>query len=445
MHEMSRKKIGELLIDAGLITRAQLEEALDLQSQRKAKVVDILIGLGYLDQRTFVRFLAQQPGVASINLSNYMVPANLASLVPREFAVKHEVFPIDKLGKLLTLGMACPLDVKTIQKIEEITSLKVKPLLCAPNDVREAIRRYYPDPGLDKEDAELSMREKTAREAPLKIEGVAYLIRQVSSLPALPDTVNRAREAMTNPMSSVSEVGNIIAMDPAIAAKVLSVANSAAYGFPNRVDNVTLAVTLLGLRETYSIVLSAAVINFFEKSRRFDYKSFWLDAMCCAAASRIVAKVCKRASLSGVFTAGLLHDIGRAALSHVAGDRYAQVPANARGADLIAAEELVFGLAHPEAGFELACHWGLPMAIAEPIRFHHNPERASAENKDMVAITALAQAMSYTRPGEEQDAASWPFNGLDHALSALGLHRETAEAMIAEFRAKRDSSLMETP
>ena len=91
---------------------------------------------------------------------------------------------------------------------------------------------------------------------------------------------------MQEPDSSIDDIASVISLDPPIAAKVLSVANSAAYGFPNRVESLSLAVTLMGLRETYSIVLSAAVLDMFETSRHFDYEAFWMASVCCAAAGR---------------------------------------------------------------------------------------------------------------------------------------------------------------
>ena len=100
--------------------------------------------MGALTVQNFVNFLAKQPGVASIELANYQVPKNIVALVPKTIAVELEVFPIDKMGKLLTLGMACPLDSSSIERIERETNLRVKALLCAPEDIRNAIRRYYP-------------------------------------------------------------------------------------------------------------------------------------------------------------------------------------------------------------------------------------------------------------------------------------------------------------
>ena len=138
---MAKRRIGELLVDSGLIQKEQLQEGLALQAAKGGKIVETLISLGYLNAEAFVSFLARQPGVASIDLSKYEIPRELIGLIPREMAVKHEIFPIDRLGRLLTVGMVCPLDSATVKDIEERTGLRVKPLLCAPNDIRAAIER----------------------------------------------------------------------------------------------------------------------------------------------------------------------------------------------------------------------------------------------------------------------------------------------------------------
>ena len=72
-----------------------------------------------------------------------MIPEELVELVPKEFAERHKVFPIDKLGKMLTIAMACPLDEKTIHELEEITGLRVKAFVCGWEDIDERIRKYY--------------------------------------------------------------------------------------------------------------------------------------------------------------------------------------------------------------------------------------------------------------------------------------------------------------
>lgn len=416
-----KKRIGELLVSEGIVSAKQLAEGLKEQEHKGGKLVEVMISMGFMSLQSFVNFLSKQPGVASIDLTNYEIPAEIISLIPKELALEHEVFPIDKMGRLLTLGMACPLDSSTIGKIEETTGLRVKALLCSPGDIRSAIKRYYPFESEDYTDMVGGIRRKRMHpvakteeeaiekeavspeaaavaprvESALKLSGVSRLVQDLKSLPALPETVHHVRESMTDLSISPKDVAETIIKDPPIAAKVLSVANSAAYGFPNKVDSVDLAVALMGLKETYSIVLSAAVINIFEKTRNFDYRAYWEEAMTCAAAAKTIAKACNRERGQSVFTAGLLHDIGRIALLETVPELYANVSSRLVGEDLIRAEQEHIGLTHAEAGYELAINWNLPIEIAEPIRFHHDPEFGT-EVPENVAIVSLAEFWTRT-------------------------------------------------
>lgn len=442
LNATARRRIGELLVDAGLVDHAQLDEGLNIQEQRGTKIVETLIALGHLSAEAFVEFLARQPGIASIDLSKYEIPRELIALIPRDLAVKHELFPIDRLGKLLTVGMVCPLDTDTVKQIESATGLRVKPLLCAPSDIRTAIERYYPaetqEPPAKKKDPGENVRGLATS---LRLSNVANMIRQIDTLPALPETVRRVQDATLDPMSTIRDVADIIVMDPPIAAKVLGVANSAAYGFAQRVDEVSLAVSLLGLRETYSIVLSAAVVNVFEKTKTLDYRQFWLDSMCCAGATRIVTKMAGRKHIPGVFSGGLLHDIGRLALSEAVPELYLKVQKDLEGCDLQAAEESEIGISHTEAGYVLADHWGLPIDIIEPIRFHHKPELAGAA-KEATAIVAIAEVMART-PGDNVDAWKGAIQSIAMPLSVLGIDTENAEAMFQEYHNLRENCLRE--
>ena len=435
------KRIGEAMVEAGLITKAQLDEALAAQAKKGGKVVQRLIMLGYIDAATFANFLSQQPGIASLDLSCYDISEELVKIVPQELATKHEVFPIDRIGKTLTLGMVCPLDKATVEEIENTTGLRVKPLLCNPDDIRIAIDRYYPGDGPAKLAPSRPAHEERLQvlESSLRLQQVADLICNIESLPALPETIQRVREAMTDPDSSIKDVSDIIIMDPPVAAKILSVANSAAYGFPQRVEDFTLAVSLLGLRETYCIVLSVAVIDLFKKSKHFDYKGFWVEAMCCAAASRLVAKAAGQRKRVGVFSAGLLHNIGRVALSEVAPEIYAKIDQSIAGDELLAAEQSTIGLSHTEAGFELAIHWGLPKDIAAAIRYHHDPAQAPEEN-DVVAMVAVADKMVHSVGTDIEENEAF-FESAQDSLAMLKVDREAAEAMLDEYLANRDESL----
>ncbi len=394
-----RQRIGELLVSDGYVQPGQIAEALEYQKRGGGKIVEILIKLGHLDAHQFARFITSQRGIPSIELANYQVPLELCTLIPRAYVVKHEVFPIDRLGKLLTVGMAFPLDSDTIDDLEKMTGLRVKALLINRADLERAIERYYPREMY----GEVAPSTEEHIESAVKLHNVAQLVRELDQLPTLPQTVQRVQEATQNPNSSLREIAGMIALDPPVAAKLLRLANSAAYGFSNKIDSVERATTLLGLKETYMVVLSSAVLDLMERSKHFDIERFWRHSMLCALAAKGFAESRGEKRKGGVFAAGLLHDIGRFALSEVAPKQYAKIDAALTGDALIAAEQQQMAISHAEAGYLLADHWGLPPEISEPIRFHHAPELAK-QAKDVVEMIAAAAAIAEAHTGEPLEA-----------------------------------------
>lgn len=387
------KRIGELLIEEGLIEEADLTKALEHQKKHGGKTVDILIGQGSIDTATFVRFLSKRPGIPSIDLANYEVPRELVSLVPRELATKHEIFPIDKMGKVLTLGMVCPLDRATIEQLQTVTGFKIRPILCSGEDIRAAIKSYY---GREERTAAAAAPEKSGPvdrvETALRIGNIGNLVKEITVLPPLPRTIDRLRAIIDDPKSSLSDVANLLSQDPSASAKLLSLTNSAAFSFSRQVRNVQEAVALLGLRQTYETILSASAVDFFKRAPFFDHDLYWKDAMECASIATIIAEMANVSTQDGVFAAGIMHDIGRIALAWIAPERYAKVDQCEGANRMINSERETFMVAHPEVGYMLATNWGLPEQIAAAIRFHHSYEMAT-EPGETAATIALACGM----------------------------------------------------
>lgn len=142
-----KKPIGQLLLDQGAIDTHQLRAALTLHQATGRKLAACLIDLGFIDGDTFERSLSKQPGLASIDLEHYTIPRELLELIPREFAVQYQLVPLDKLGRMMTVGMVCPLDSATIEKLEEMTGSRVSPMLCSIAEVDACIRKHYPPKG----------------------------------------------------------------------------------------------------------------------------------------------------------------------------------------------------------------------------------------------------------------------------------------------------------
>ncbi len=361
------------------------------------------------------------------------MPPEVRLLISRKFSLKHEVFPIDKLGPILTVGMVCPLDTNTRSELETMTGLRVSALLCSPADIRIAINRNFGDGGGETGPSGLG--------SSAKLQGISAMVDKIDSLPALPQTVQKNRQALDDPEVNLREVSEIISADPALAAKLLQLANSAAYGLPRLVGSVHSAVTLLGLKETYAVALALAVVDLMESAGYFDYDRFRGEANFTTSIANNLAQACWKKRRHGIFTAGLLHDIGRFALSEVVPGRYKKIDLTLDGAALVALVALVaqeyhlLGIAHPEAGNILAESWNLPDDIAQAIRFHHMPEHASRE-KEFVALVALDAHLKevYRTGGEpEVDAVGEIHETLDMDAGKIReIYRETVRGLAEE-------------
>lgn len=420
-------RIGELLVAEGLLSEKQLAEALEIQGKNGGRIVEICIAESFFDAPAFLRFLANTRTSASIDLLNYAIPREVIDLIPPHFATKHQVLPIDKMGRLLTVGMACPLDTATITEMEAMTGSKIKPVLVGMNDVKVAIERYYgkapsvnvdkipqmsanvgkssfafqPPAGAAPAASPAPAAAVTAAPAPvldkaesgIRMEGVIQLVRRLHSLPALPETVSKVRALADDPKADARAVERAIETDPAVVAKVLGLANAASMGFKHDVDTLEAATRLLGIRDIYNVVLSATVIDYFQASNHFDYRRFWRHSRFCATAARVISEHTKIGTPSVLYVTGLLHGLGRVALAEIVPERYREVDQEAPIATMLNQEESMFGIAHPEVGYMLADIWELPEDISIPIRYHRSLSQAT-EYREFSAIVGLAAIMT---------------------------------------------------
>ncbi len=138
-------KIGELLLQGGVINPEQLQEALFLQqNQSKDKLLgQILIELGYVSKEQLWLILAIQSGYPYISLSSCIIETEVLSLIPKAWAEKYQAFPIDKIQDILTLAMVNPLDKLALEQIQKLTKYNVMVFLTTPLELTEMISRYY--------------------------------------------------------------------------------------------------------------------------------------------------------------------------------------------------------------------------------------------------------------------------------------------------------------
>jgi type IV pilus assembly protein PilB len=138
-----RRRLGEILVAAGLITPEQLTEGLTLQKQAAKRIGAVLVDLGYITESDVYGALGDQLGVPYVSLSFYSVDPNVISLIGEQFARQHKVIPLFRIGNSLTLGMADPLNLGVIDQVVRSTGLEVEPSICSDHDIAQAIDHYY--------------------------------------------------------------------------------------------------------------------------------------------------------------------------------------------------------------------------------------------------------------------------------------------------------------
>ncbi|HYO66639.1 MAG TPA: hypothetical protein VEU33_11200 [Archangium sp.] len=154
---MARKRIGELLLERGAITAAQLEAALQAQQRTRQRLGAALVSLGAITEKTLAHALSEALGVPVIDPGTRPPDWGAIHLLRSRFCEQHDLFPValETVGgrRLLVVAMADPLDTAGLQEMEFTTGLEVSPRVAPLSAVRTAIQRYYhrPPPATDPE------------------------------------------------------------------------------------------------------------------------------------------------------------------------------------------------------------------------------------------------------------------------------------------------------
>ena len=208
-------------------------------------------------------------------------------------------------------------------------------------------------------------------------EDIRLSVRQIRDIPTLPVVVSRVLEAANNTETTAVELGEIVAQDVSVSAKVLSLANSAFYGFSRRITTIQQAVVVLGFDTVRSLALSVSVFDTLSKTgsqASFDREAFWIHSIGCGTASRLIAKTLRLPDHETYFVAGLFHDLGKIILDTYFHDRYSEVcdtlETDPRPAYLV--ERDMMDIDHAEVGGLLSARWKFPEILVTPIACHHS-------------------------------------------------------------------------
>lgn len=259
-------------------------------------------------------------------------------------------------------------------------------------------------------------------------------------LPTLPSVATQIYSIASDPLSSASELADIIMNDPALTSKLLKTVNSAFYGSPQQISSVKQAVVLLGMDEIVGIAFglaAAKVFNIKAAAGPIDPKQLWRHSVDTALVAQHLCSKTPQFRTMGAFTAGLLHDVGKIFLIENFPEEYRLTICGNPGSrlPLFEFEEELFGLNHAAIGKLLSAEWNLPEPLVQAITYHHRPLEA-ASHGGFAAMIGLADYLSHmARSSVAATPAPWLTVGHRECLIPIytNLTAQTLDDMTVEI------------
>ena len=220
-------------------------------------------------------------------------------------------------------------------------------------------------------------------------------VLKIDRLEAMPQVAWQLVAMLGDDRTSASSLERVIESDIALASKVLSLANSAFYGMPQKITTIQRAVVIIGFDELRLLVLGTGLFKIFDSRRapeEFDWEGLWRHSLGVSWLAKELAAAVGHPAPAEAMIAGLLHDLGKFVLATYFGQEFAKILQEVeKGAPYFQAEE-GNSLRHDLIGYWLAEGWGLPTVHTAAIRDHHRP-KVGDSNFGTTALVLLANLL----------------------------------------------------
>jgi putative nucleotidyltransferase with HDIG domain len=264
------------------------------------------------------------------------------------------------------------------------------------------------------------------------------ILKSIQTLPPFPATIQKVMALAGDPDSSLTELVAVVRLDQAITANILRICNSAYFGLRMPVDNVNDAIMHMGKKNVLRAVMTAGLSRYFRTQKGYDVKGgdLWEHAVAVALMSQICAARMSRPDDPRLFTAAVLHDIGKMVLGEFVHEAWQKIQelTERQKYSFLEAEKEVIGVDHAELGGEIALIWKFPDEILKAIAFHHRPDLL-ADGDAVPWIVYLANQVCHVMGiGVGTDALA--YRAVGDVAGRFRLKQRDLEIMMAELHLK---------
>ncbi|RJQ16114.1 MAG: HDOD domain-containing protein [Nitrospiraceae bacterium] len=263
------------------------------------------------------------------------------------------------------------------------------------------------------------------------IDSLKSYVEQIEELPTIPVIAQEILRLLGNDLLTVENLEKIVENDPSISAKVLSVANSAFFGFKVHSDALGMAIMRIGFNNVKNIALGISLITILndgKSGKASDYQRIFNHSVAVGFTARLLSRNLKLDIAEEVLVNGTLHDIGYLVLNKYFSEKYQEVLIALEAENsLLDAERKVLGFTHSDIGSWLAEKWNLPDTVRDTILYHHMPSQAKKNLKHVAMIHVADYITARNIMGPIEQDSNYPLD--PSSLDILGISENDLKDM----------------
>ena len=269
------------------------------------------------------------------------------------------------------------------------------------------------------------------------------IIDQVTSLPPAPRILPDLLRVLRQDEADAAEVVRLIKFDPALTAQVLRRCNSVHFGFAEPVQDLAQAVMRIGMREIYRIVanvIGERTLGASQPGYGIEQGELWKHCAVTAVVAQTIAQE-HGGDPSMVFTAALLHDIGKLVLSTALEGAYGEVITLIEQGQhsFLEAEKAILGVEHAEIGGRLLARWNFPDSLVRAVWYHHDPAQAQPAEQ-LAAYVHLGDVLAHLL-GHGYGHQAYAVRSRAEALDILKITAQDVEQLLIKTASRVEETL----
>lgn len=307
---------------------------------------------------------------------------------------------------ILPCSMRAQVDIELMSKISRIQPNTVRVFIGAEfwnashkAKASEIAHRIYPS-AAKIDDVGESIEYQVKLVKLLNRSSLQAYVTNVGCLPSPPRLYRQLSDAVDSDMADLTEISSIVEQDPAVVAQIMKQVNSAFFGYNRPIADLKEAISILGVRNLRSLVLSSQLSQQFHQGGDWNVFSFEQMNKRSLLVGRLAQAICRRAGANKAtqdqaFLAGLLHDLGILIMASYDPNQYKKLLSYAvkKQKPIYLVEKAAFGFFHGEVAGALMALWNLPPQVIEAVMLHHVPHLSKGKEFNALTAVHVADAM----------------------------------------------------